>query len=303
MATLSSMMPSLQRRRGYQRIRSSGDTSAGEVAKLEHPKNKIGKESVEFSARVADTWSATMDDMDITSTTCDDADEKFDIDDENWDHFWNTVDVVADEILPAIVPERDKECDVTAGEQTRKKTTWLMLDRVVLRVLEKVYKHTCWWYQLCRDEKCEGCSQQQVWRQQVWPRQWRLLVWCDPRRGVQNIVSRPSCKIRLGTNSETSRVSTGKFTVTRHENTSCKYVEDMYCDNDYTNSNTLQCLITSESGDELICLREQFIGRAEQHVPQWSWLVSSALELVESRVRTGLCGRPCMDCAYNNHVS
>ena len=60
-----------------------------------------------------------MDDMDITSTRCDDVDEKFDIDDENWDHCWNTVDVVADEILPAIVPERDK--------QTRKKTTWLML--------------------------------------------------------------------------------------------------------------------------------------------------------------------------------
>ena len=36
-----------------------------------HPKKKIGKESVEFSAEVADIWSATMDDMDITSTTCD----------------------------------------------------------------------------------------------------------------------------------------------------------------------------------------------------------------------------------------
>ena len=33
-------------------------------------------------------WSATMDDMDITSTTCDDVDEKFDIDDEIWDHYW-----------------------------------------------------------------------------------------------------------------------------------------------------------------------------------------------------------------------
>ena len=61
------------------------------------------------------------DDMDITSTTCDDVDEKFDIDDENWDHNWNTVDVVADGTLSATVPERDKECDVTAGEQTRKK--------------------------------------------------------------------------------------------------------------------------------------------------------------------------------------
>ena len=108
-----------------------------------------------------------MDDMDITSTTCDDVDDKFDIDDENWDYYWNTVDVVL---------ERDKGCDVTAGEQTRKKTTWLMLGRVMLRVLEEVYKHTCWWYELRRDEKCEGCSQQQVWRQQVWPRQWRLLA-------------------------------------------------------------------------------------------------------------------------------
>ena len=57
--------------------------------------------------------------MDITSTTCDDVDENFDIDDENWDNYWNTVDVVTDEILAAIVPERDKECDVTAGKQTR----------------------------------------------------------------------------------------------------------------------------------------------------------------------------------------
>ena len=72
------------------------------MAKLEYPKNKcqsqIEKESVEFSAEVVDMWSATMEDMDITSTTCDDVDEKFDIDDENWDHNWNTVDVVADGI-------------------------------------------------------------------------------------------------------------------------------------------------------------------------------------------------------------
>ena len=122
------------------------------MRKLEHPKNKIGKENVEFSAEVADMWSATMDDMD--STTCDDVDENFDIDDENWDHYWNTVDVFADEKRPAIVLERDNACDVTAVEQTRKKATWLMLDRVVLRVLEEVYKHTCWWYTLCRDEKC-----------------------------------------------------------------------------------------------------------------------------------------------------
>ena len=56
----------------YQKISSSGDASGGEVAKLEHPKNKIGKESVEFSGEVADIWSASMDDIDITSTTCDD---------------------------------------------------------------------------------------------------------------------------------------------------------------------------------------------------------------------------------------
>ena len=128
----------------YQKIGSSG----GEVAKLEHPKNKrqskFEKESVEFKAEVAEMWSATKDNMDITSTTCDDVDENFDIDDENWDHNWNTVNVVADEILPAIVHEIDKECDVTACEQTRKKTTWLMLDRVMLRVLEEVYKHTSW---------------------------------------------------------------------------------------------------------------------------------------------------------------
>ena len=183
-----------------------------------------------------------MDDMDITSTTCDDVDEKFDINDETWDHHWNTVDVVADETLPAIVPDRDKECDMTAGEEIRKKTTWLMLGRVLLRVLEEVYKHTCWWYELCRDEKCEVCSQQQVWRQQVWPRQGRLLAWCDPRWGAEDSLL-PSCEIRLGTNCETSRVSTGKFTVTRHKNRSCMYMEDVCCDNDNINMtpNTLQC--------------------------------------------------------------
>ena len=55
------------------------------MAKLEHPMNKrqrkIEKQSVEFSAKVADMWSATMD---ITSTTCDCVDEKFDINNENW---------------------------------------------------------------------------------------------------------------------------------------------------------------------------------------------------------------------------
>ena len=75
----------------YQKIRSFVDTPGGEVAKLEHPKNKrqrkIEKQSVEFSAEMVDMWSTTMD---ITSTTCDCVDEKFDIDDENWDHCWNT---------------------------------------------------------------------------------------------------------------------------------------------------------------------------------------------------------------------
>ena len=242
---------------GYQKIRSSGDTSEGEVAKLEHPKNKrqskFGKEREEFSAEVTDVWSATMDDMDITSTTCHKVDEKCDI----------------DEILPAIEPEREKECDVTAGEQTRKKNNMVDVGPCFARVLEEVYKHTCWWYELCRDEKCEGCSRQQVWRQQVWPRQWRLLAWCDPRRSAEDRLT-PSCKIRLGTNSETSRVSTGKFTLTRHKNRSCKNMEDMYCDNDYINMTPIRCsvLITSESGDELISLLEQFVGRAEQHLPQ-----------------------------------
>ena len=47
-------------------------------------------------------------------------------------------------------------------------------------------------------------------------------------------------------------------------------MEDMYCDNDYTNMTPTRysVLITSESGDELISLREQFIGRAEQHLLQ-----------------------------------
>ena len=45
----------------------------------------------------------------------------------------------------------------------------------------------------------------------------------------------PSHKIRLGTNDETSRISTQKFTVLRHKNRSCKYMEDMYNDSDYNN--------------------------------------------------------------------
>ena len=90
------------------------------------------------------------------------------------------------------------------------------------------------------------------------------------RGGVQKIVSSPSCKIRLGTNSETSRVSTKKFTVTRHKNRSCQFVEDMYCDSDYINMTPTRCsvLITSESGDEQIIVKETHgpcEGRAEPH--------------------------------------
>ena len=47
-------------------------------------------------------------------------------------------------------------------------------------------------------------------------------------------------------------------------------MEDMYCDIDYINMTPTRCsvLIMSESGDELISLREHFIGRAEQHFLQ-----------------------------------
>ena len=142
-----------------------------------------------------------------------------------------------------------------------------MLGRVMLRVLKEVYKHSCWWYELCRDEKCEGRSRQQVWRQQVWSRQWRLLAWCDPKKSVESRLTQ-STKTRFGTNGETSRVSTQKFTVSRHENRSCKYLKDMYCDSDYINMTPTRCsvLITSESGDERISLRGQFIGRSGQHL-------------------------------------
>ena len=65
----------------------------------------------------------------------------------------------------------------------------------MLRVLEEKYKHTCWWYELCRDENCEGCSQQQVWRQQVWSRHWRLLAWCDPNhRRISSCVIMEKCR-------------------------------------------------------------------------------------------------------------
>ena len=47
-------------------------------------------------------------------------------------------------------------------------------------------------------------------------------------------------------------------------------MEDMYCDNDYINMTPTRCsvLITSESGDEQIIMKETYgthEGRAEQH--------------------------------------
>ena len=57
-----------------------------------------------------------------------------------------------------------------------------------------------------------------------------------------------------------------------------------------------------------VCVNKQFIEKSRTTftftcTTSEVWLVSSTLELVESRVRTGLCGRSCLDCAYNNHVS
>ena len=54
------------------------------------------------------------------------------------------------------------------------------------------------------------------------------------RSGAEDRLS-PSHKISLGTNDETSHVSTQKFTVSRHKNCSCKHMEDMYCDSDCNN--------------------------------------------------------------------
>ena len=63
----------------------------------------------------------------------------------------------------------------------------------------------------------------------------RICVVCwHPRRCAEDRLP-PSHKIRLGTSDETSQVSTQKFTVLRHKNWSCKYMEDMFCDSDYNN--------------------------------------------------------------------
>ena len=55
-----------------------------------------------------------------------------------------------------------------------------------------------------------------------------------PRGGAEYRLP-PSHKIRLGTNCETSSVPTGKLTITRHVDRSCKYIEKMYCDSGYNN--------------------------------------------------------------------
>ena len=62
-----------------------------------------------------------------------------------------------------------------------------------------------------------------------------VACWHPRERGGAEYGLPPSHHIRHGTNCETSRVSTGNFTVTRHENRSSKYLEDMYCDSDYNN--------------------------------------------------------------------
>ena len=56
----------------------------------------------------------------------------------------------------------------------------------------------------------------------------------DPSSSAENRLL-PSHKIRQGTNDETTQVSAQKFTVLRHKNWSCKYMEDMYCDCDDNN--------------------------------------------------------------------
>ena len=77
-------------------------------------------------------------------------------------------------------------------------------------------------------------------------------------------------------------------------------MEDMYCDNGYINMTPTRCcvLITSESGDELISLRGQFFGRAEQHLLQHCYIAErttcTTSELVGERY-SGPCGKSCMD--------
>ena len=74
-------------------------------------------------------------------------------------------------------------------------------------------------------------------------------------------------------------VSLQKSSQYRVTRTGGKYMEDMYCDNDYSNMTPTRCgvPITSESEDELISLRGQFFGRAALWTPWKAW--------------TRLCGR------------
>ena len=73
-------------------------------------------------------------------------------------------------------------------------------------------------------------------------------------------------------------------------------MEDMFCDNDCNKMTPTRCnvLITSESGDELISLCEQFSDNIHHNMYHERSLVGEQY--------SGLCGRSCMDCAYNNHV-
>ena len=62
-----------------------------------------------------------------------------------------------------------------------------------------------------------------------------LCVACWHPRGGAEDRPLPSHKIRQETNSVTSLCDTQKFTVLRHKNWSCKYMEDMFCDSDDNN--------------------------------------------------------------------
>ena len=120
---------------------------------------------------------------------------------------------------------------------------------------------------------------------------------------LRKVASLPRCKIRLGTNGETSRVSTQKFTESRHEKRSCKYMEEMYCDNDSINMTPTRCSVLNR-----VCIwrwtdqsawtvhrksRTTFTTRLLHHCEnnmyhERSWLLSSTLDSVEGRVWTAL---------------
>ena len=77
-------------------------------------------------------------------------------------------------------------------------------------------------------------------------------------------------------------------------------MEDMHCDNDYINMTRTHCnvLITPETGDKLISLRQQFIGRTKQHLLQHYCITEGTTcttnELVGEQ-HSGPCGKSCMD--------